>query len=86
MSKVIQYVSFAIWAELEYGDGPLFWDGEKWSDNQRIESWMDEDAARWCFIDCKNDLENIKKIKLVKSIVYQDEPEIEEIILEEKEV
>lgn len=86
MSKVIQYVSFTIWAELEYGDGPLFWDGEKWSNDQSIESWMDEHAARCCFMDCQNDLENIKKIKLVKSIAYQDEPEIEDIILEEKKV
>ena len=84
--KIIKYVSFTIWAELEYGDGPLFWDGEKWSDDQRIESWMDEDAARWYFMDCQNDLENIKKIKLVKSISYRDEPDVEDIVLEEKEI
>ena len=84
--KVIEYVSFTIWAELEYGNGPLFWNGEKWSDDQSIESWMDEDAARWCFMDCQNDLENIKNIKLVKSIVYRDEPDVEDIVLEEKEI
>jgi hypothetical protein len=84
--KVIKYVSFTIWAELEYGDGPLFWNGEKWSDDQSIYSFMDEDAARWCFMDCQNDLENIKSIKLVKSIVYRDEPDVEDIVLEEKEI
>jgi len=84
--KIIEYVSFTIWAELEYGDGPLFWDGEKWSDDQSIYSFMDEDAARWCFMDYQNDLENIKNIKLVKSIVYRDEPDVEDIVLEEKEI
>ena len=47
---------------------------------------MDEHAARWYFMDCQNDLENIKNIKLVKSITYRDEPEIEDVILEEKEI
>ena len=84
--KVIEYVSFTIWAELEYGDGPLFWNGEKWSNDQSIYSFMDEHAARWCFMDCQNDLENVKKIKLVKSIVYRDEPDIENVTLEEKEI
>jgi hypothetical protein len=87
--KIIEYVSFTIWAELEYGDGPLFWDGEKWSDDQGIYSWADEDAARYEFIQCQNNLENIKNIKnikLVKSITYRDEPEIEDVILEEKEI
>ena len=84
--KVIEYVSFTIWAELEYGNGPLFWNGEKWSDDQSIESWMDEDAARYEFIRCQEDLENIKNIKLVKSIVYRDEPDVEDIVLEEMEI
>ena len=84
--RIIEYVSFTIWAELEYGNGPLFWDGEKWSDDQSIEGWMDEDAARYEFIQCQSDLENIKKIKLVKSIVYRDEPDVEGIVLEEMEI
>ena len=84
--RIIEYVSFTIWAELEYGDGPLFWDGEKWSNGVGVESWMDEDAARWCFMKCQNDLDNIKKIKLIKNVVYQNEPEVEERVLEEKEI
>ena len=46
MKKAIEYVSFTVWGELEYGNGPLFWDGEKWSDDQGIWSWTDEDADR----------------------------------------
>jgi hypothetical protein len=85
MEKVIEYVSFTIWGDLEYGDGPLFWNGEKWSNGAGVESWMDEDAARYEFIRCQEDLENIKNIKLVKSIVYRDEPDVETKTLEEKE-
>lgn len=86
MSKVIEHVSFTVWGELEYGNGPLFWDGEKWSDDQGIWSWTDEDAARYEFIQCQSDLENIKRIRLVKDIVYRNEPDMETKVLEEKNI
>ena len=86
MKKVIEHVSFTIWGELGYGDGPLFWDGEKWSDDQGIYSWADEDAARYEFIQCQDDLGNIKRIRLVKDIVYRDEPDVETKVLEEKNI
>ena len=86
MKKVIEHVSFTIWGELEHGDGPLFWDGEKWSDDQGICSWTDEDAARYGFIQCQDDLGNIKRIRLVKDIVYRDEPDVETKVLEEKNI
>lgn len=82
--RVIEYVTFTIWAELEYGDGPLFWDGEKWSDNMGVYSFTNEDEARSEFQLCQQDLDNIKKIRLVKSITYENEPDIDDVVLEEK--
>ena len=84
MSKTIEYASFTIWGELEYGDGPLFWDGEKWSNGVGVESWIDEDVAQYEFIHCQEDLENIKSIRLEKSITYEGEPDIDDVVLEEK--
>ena len=86
MNKIIEHVSFTVWGELEYGNGPLFWDGEKWSDDQSIWSWADEDTARYGFIRCQDDLENIKRIRLVKDIVYRNEPDVETKVLEEKNI
>ena len=64
----------------------MFWDVKKWSDDQGIWSWADEDAARYGFIQCQDDLENIKRIRLVKDIVYRDEPDVETKVLEEKNI
>ena len=81
----IIYVSFTIWGELEYGNGPLFWDGEKWSDDMGVHSFTDENEARSEFVRCQDDLDNIKNVRLVKSIVYENKPDVKDIVLEEKE-